>query len=75
LKKNNSADVQRNRAEVLVKAEHYRRPGARLYQNPVRDLAALVVIEERGVLEDFLDIGSTGRNRRAHAMYFFFKMF
>jgi hypothetical protein len=34
-------------------------------KNPVRDLAALVVLEERGVLEALSDAGSAGRDRRA----------
>ena len=33
-------------------------------QNPVRDLAALVVLEERGVPEAFIDAVSAGREGR-----------
>jgi hypothetical protein len=37
-------------------------------KNPVRDLAALVVLEERGMPEAISDAGSAGREERTYVM-------
>jgi hypothetical protein len=53
----------------------YRSVGMRgCAENPVRDLAALVVLEERRMPEALSDAGSAGRKGRAYVMlvYFFY---
>jgi hypothetical protein len=50
--------------------DELRAGGAGCAKNPVRDLAALAVLEERGVPEAISDACSAGRGGQANAMLY-----